>query len=64
MRPNVPYQENLLTRCPEDLPRLQGTTGHDMATALLRYQDIYPVCAARHNSLVNEILLRRKAKNE
>ncbi|MCX9039273.1 hypothetical protein NLN94_09200 [Citrobacter portucalensis] len=60
----MPYQENLLTLCPEELPRLQGEKGHDLAAVLLRYQDIYPVCAARHNSLVNEILLRRKAKNE
>ncbi|HFJ0173572.1 TPA: hypothetical protein ACGSXA_002985 [Escherichia coli] len=64
VRQNVPYQENLLTKCPEKLPRLQGKTGSDLSAALLLYQDIYPACAARHNTLINEIYLRRKANNE
>lgn len=61
--PNVPYQENLKTKCPETLPRLEGNTGQLLAKALLIYQDIYPVCAARHNALVNEINKRERELN-
>ena len=55
-RPNEPYQENLLARCPQDLPRLAGPTGSDF--------DLYVVCAARHNQLVTEIQLRKDVIHE
>ncbi|MEI9881664.1 hypothetical protein V5014_04985 [Atlantibacter hermannii] len=61
----MPYQENLKTKCQEKLPRIEGKTGQLLAKALLIYQDIYPVCAARHNALVDEINKReRKLNNE
>ncbi|WP_090463416.1 hypothetical protein [Enterobacter sp. kpr-6] len=59
----MPYQENLKTKCPETLPRINGKTGTDIAGALLIYQDIYPQCAARHNALVNEINKRESVLN-
>ena len=58
--PGVPYQENLKTKCPEELPRLEGVTGALVAGALLNYQDLYSVCAARHNTLVDEINQRER----
>jgi hypothetical protein len=58
--PDVPYQENLKTKCPETLPRLEGTTGAYVAGVLLEYQNLYSVCAARHNTLVDEINQREK----
>ncbi|QFH52315.1 hypothetical protein FR819_20510 [Leclercia adecarboxylata] len=56
----MPYQENLKTKCPETLPRIEGTIGTFVADALLSYQKLYSVCAARHNTLVDEINLREK----
>lgn len=56
--PNVPYQENLLTKCPTTLPKLNGNTGADLATALLEYVEIYGKCAVRHNQLTDEIRQR------
>lgn len=56
--PNVRYQENLLTKCTGQLPRLAGMTGRDAAELLNLYLDLYGQCAARHNQLVNEINLR------
>ncbi|WP_421804809.1 hypothetical protein [Jejubacter calystegiae] len=51
----MPFQENLKTKCPENLPRINGNTGRDLAEPLLIYRDIYTECAARHNALVDEI---------
>lgn len=56
--PNVPYQENLLTKCTTTLPKLNGNTGADLATALLKYHEIYGKCAVRHNQLTDEIRQR------
>lgn len=63
-RPNEPYQENLLARCPQDLPRLAGPTGSDFDLALRQYSNLYVVCAARHNQLVTEIQLRKDVIHE
>ncbi|WP_410742723.1 hypothetical protein [Citrobacter koseri] len=52
------YQENLLTKCVTQLPRLRGTQGKDAADILTVYLDLYGQCAARHNQLVDEINLR------
>ncbi|EPA3163605.1 hypothetical protein ACQ26G_000693 [Yersinia enterocolitica] len=62
MPPNVPYQENLLTKCDTVLPRLTGTTGNDFDNALRAYRSIYILCAARHNQLINEMTLRQGNK--
>ncbi|EOI7792851.1 TPA: hypothetical protein ACJIWH_000360 [Yersinia enterocolitica] len=62
MPPNVPYQENQLTKCSTVLPRLTGTTGNDFDNALRAYRSIYTLCAARHNQLINEITLRQGNK--
>jgi hypothetical protein len=35
-------------------------TGKDIGEPLLVYLDIYPLCAARHNQLVDEINLRKE----
>ena len=56
--PNVRYQENLLTKCVTQLPRLRGIQGKDAADILTVYLDLYGQCAARHNQLVDEINLR------
>nr|WP_071789287.1 hypothetical protein [Siccibacter turicensis] len=53
--PNVPFQENLKTKCPAQLPRINGTSGAYVAGALLDYQILYAECAARHNALADEI---------
>ena len=58
-RPSEPYQENQLTLCPVDLPRLAGKTGADFHTALTRYFQLYTDCAARHNALVGIIRERK-----
>ncbi|UYV60089.1 hypothetical protein OH655_22405 (plasmid) [Pantoea dispersa] len=55
---SVPFQENLKTKCPVNLPRLTGTNGRAAAELLNQWIDIYSVCAARHNQLVDEIILR------
>ncbi|PPC71288.1 hypothetical protein C1Y42_14475 [Pantoea sp. ICBG 985] len=55
---SVPFQENLKTKCPVNLPRLTGTNGRAAAESLNQWIDIYSVCAARHNQLVDEIILR------
>ncbi|MDM3001268.1 MULTISPECIES: hypothetical protein [Citrobacter] len=52
------YQENLLTKCVTQLPRLRGIQGKDAADILTVYLDLYGQCAARHNQLVDEINLR------
>nr|WP_312217004.1 hypothetical protein [Pantoea vagans] len=57
---NVPYQENLKTKCPVNLPRLNGTNGRAAAELLIQWIDIYSTCAARHNQLIDEINLREK----
>ncbi|AVT57996.1 hypothetical protein OA04_13850 [Pectobacterium versatile] len=59
-RPNVPYQENLLTRCPVQFPRLAGNTGQDFDQALRAYRTLYSECAARHNQLITDINQRRE----
>ena len=56
--PNVSYQENLLTKCTTQLPRLNGTLGKDVAEIIMIYPGLYGRCAARHNQLVDEINLR------
>ncbi|MGQ5875567.1 Rz1-like lysis system protein LysC [Serratia marcescens] len=60
IKPNVPFQESLLVKCPEQLPRINGVTGKDLSEPLLTYLDIYPLCAARHNQLVDEINQRKE----
>ncbi|MEX9212846.1 hypothetical protein AB7X03_14200 [Providencia rettgeri] len=59
---NVPYQANLLNKCPEKLPRLNGQTGKDAGQVLTEYPEIYGDCAARHNQLVTEIKQRGNAQ--
>ncbi|HBX8313277.1 TPA: hypothetical protein MIH81_00105 [Klebsiella pneumoniae] len=56
----MPYQKNLLARCPETLPRLADKTGEALTAALEEYRKIYPPCAARHNQLAAEIEQREK----
>ncbi|ATM78685.1 hypothetical protein CRN79_23890 [Serratia fonticola] len=56
----MPFQESLLVKCQETLPRVNGVTGKDISEPLLIYLDIYPLCAARHNQLVDEINLRKE----
>ena len=58
------YQENLLTKCPETLPRMNGQTGKDVSEPATDLQDMYGNCAARHNQLVDEINIRRNLNNE
>lgn len=58
--PNVRYQENLKTKCATQLPRLNGATGKDSAELLTIYLELYGQCAARHNQLVDEIILRER----
>ena len=60
IKPNVPYQENLLTKCPVKLPRINGVTGKDIAETLLILTPQYSDCAARHNQLVDEINQRKE----
>ncbi|WP_419721238.1 Rz1-like lysis system protein LysC [Pectobacterium versatile] len=57
---NVPYQANLLTRCPVQIPRLAGNTGQDFDQALRAYRTLYSECAARHNQLITDINQRRE----
>ncbi|AVJ18317.1 hypothetical protein CLM71_14815 [Serratia sp. MYb239] len=57
----MPYQANLLTRCPTTLPRLNSNTGAALTAALEEYRKIYPPCAARHNQLADEIEQRERA---
>ncbi|MGG5217009.1 hypothetical protein ACQZ19_13725 [Rahnella variigena] len=56
----MPYQENLLTKCPIKLPRIKGVTGKDIAETLLILTPQYSECAARHNQLVDEINQRKE----
>ena len=60
--PSEPYQENLLTKCPEQLPRLKGVSGKDIAEVLLKITPQYAECAARHNQLIDEINQRKEMK--
>ncbi|NHB87190.1 hypothetical protein C5471_05470 [Photorhabdus tasmaniensis] len=60
----MPYQENLKTRCPVNLPRLDGVTGADFDKTLRRYRTGYAACAARHNQLVTEIEKREDWNDE
>ena len=60
IKPSVPYQENLLTKCPVKLPRINGVTGKDIAETLLILTPQYSECAARHNQLVDEINQRKE----
>ena len=55
---NMRYQENLLTKCVTQLPRLKGNQGKNAADILAIYPELYGQCAARHNQLVDEINLR------
>ncbi|HGE6484097.1 TPA: hypothetical protein ACGEHY_005275 [Klebsiella variicola] len=57
---SVPYQENLKTKCPVKLPRLTGTNGASAAELINQWTDLYLTCSARHNQLVDEIILREK----
>jgi hypothetical protein len=62
--PSVPFQENLKRKCPtENLPRIKGNTGADIAVPAIEYQDLYSVCAARHNALIDEINKRESVLN-
>lgn len=58
IKQSEPYQENLKTKCPVNLPRLAGDDGKAAAELLVKWLDIYSVCAARHNQIIDEILLR------
>ncbi|HEP0305461.1 TPA: hypothetical protein QIS90_001274 [Providencia rettgeri] len=55
---NVSYQANLLKKCPDILPKLEGETGAFAAETLLTMANLYGDCAARHNQLVTEIKQR------
>ncbi|KAB7698818.1 hypothetical protein GBN33_08500 [Plesiomonas shigelloides] len=55
------FQENQLTLCPRQLPRLGGNTGADFDKALREYSALYVECAARHNQLINNIRQREAA---
>ncbi|WP_228864237.1 hypothetical protein [Xenorhabdus sp. PB30.3] len=59
-----PYQENLLTKCQHQLPKLTGATGNNLATVLMDYSALYGNCAARHNQLVDEINKRKEFTHE
>lgn len=62
--PSVPYQENLKRKCPtENLPRIKGNTGADIAAPAIEYQGLYSVCAAHHNALIDEINKRESVLN-
>ncbi|WP_086113982.1 hypothetical protein [Xenorhabdus beddingii] len=61
---NVPYQENLLTKCQDRLPKLAGTTGNNLANIIIDYAALYGHCAARHNQLVDEINQRKEITHE
>ncbi|AIA43444.1 hypothetical protein KPNIH27_19575 [Klebsiella pneumoniae subsp. pneumoniae KPNIH27] len=61
---SVPFQENLKTKCPVKLPRLAGTNGAAAAELINQWTDLYLTCSARHNQLVDEIILREKKSNE
>lgn len=58
--PSEHYQENQLTLCPVNLPRLAGPTGNDFDAALTAYRQMYTDCAARHNALVGIIRQRKE----
>nr|WP_257393834.1 hypothetical protein [Enterobacter hormaechei] len=61
---NVPYQESLKRKCQaENLPRIKGHTGADIAVPAIEYQDLYSVCAARHNALIDEMNKRESVLN-
>nr|WP_253537024.1 hypothetical protein [Erwinia aphidicola] len=62
-RQSVPFQESVIIKCPLQLPRLAGNDGKSAASALLIYLELYSQCAARHNQLIDEILLREKINN-
>nr|WP_241810627.1 hypothetical protein [Serratia sp. 14-2641] len=62
--PSESYQESLLAKCPESLPRLAGPTGNDFDLALKQYSGLYVPCAARHNQLVTEIQQRKDLIHE
>nr|WP_083764644.1 hypothetical protein [Sodalis glossinidius] len=62
--PSVPFQAGLLVKCPERLPRLDGTTGKALSGPLLDYLALYPPCAARHNQLVDKIYQREALTHE
>nr|WP_282564842.1 hypothetical protein [Providencia rettgeri] len=53
------YQENLLTKCPILLPRLNGQTGKHISEPLELFLTLYGNCAARHNQLVDDINRKR-----
>ncbi|MGD8163368.1 hypothetical protein [Pantoea sp. FN0307] len=55
----MPYQENLKTKCPVNIPRLNGATGKVLAEQLINWMQLYSECAARHNALVDEINQRK-----
>nr|WP_072022056.1 hypothetical protein [Xenorhabdus cabanillasii] len=57
---SAPYQENLLTRCQDKLPKLTGTTGNNLVYIIMEYSTLYGTCAARHNLLVDEINKRKE----
>ena len=60
---NEPYQENLKVKCSVNLPRLTANNGQAAAESLIKWLDIYSVCAARHNQLIDEILIRESLNN-
>ncbi|MHC5175228.1 hypothetical protein [Serratia rhizosphaerae] len=62
--PSVLFQENLKTKCQIKLPRLTGNDGRAAADLLITWMDIYSACAARHNQLVDEILLRERLNHD
>lgn len=61
---SVLYQENLLKKCQETLPRLMGMTGNNLANIVMEYSTLYGNCAARHNQLVDEINKRKELTHD
>ena len=49
------FQENLMVKCPEELPTLPDGNADNAARVLRETQSIYHNCAPRHNGLVDAI---------
>ena len=49
------FQENLLVKCPNELPKLSSGMAGEVATVFRETQSIYHDCAARHNGLVDAV---------
>lgn len=47
--------ENLLTKCPQELPMLTDGTGKDVVLTMRDWANQYHDCKTRHNGLVDAI---------